>query len=145
MTNLAAAVGLPQLDGLAEMTATRQKNAAALRAGLAGVPGLLVPPEPPEGFEHVYHQFTIRITGEASTDRDTALQRIVDNGVGAGVYYPRNVFDYDCYRGHPQVIVDDVPHSTEIAAQVVSLPVHQYLSSDDVEQIIDVVAKAVAP
>lgn len=139
LTNLAAAVGIPQLDGLAEMTAARQGNAAALRSGLADVAGLLPPPEAPEGAEHVYHQFTCRVTSDASIDRDVAVEQIVAGGVGAGVYYPSNVFDYDCYRDDPRVVVDDVPHSTEIAGQVFSLPVHQHLSDADVDQIITVV------
>jgi perosamine synthetase len=141
LTNLAAAVGLPQLDDLDAMTTARQKNAAVLRAGLSGVPGLLVPPDPPSGYEHVYHQFTLRVTSEASVDRDTAVERIVAAGVGAGVYYPSNVFDYDCYRSHPGVVVDDVPTSTLIASQVFSLPVHQHLSDADLDRVVEVVAE----
>ena len=82
------------------MTTARRRNAGFLRAGLADIEGLLMPPEPPEGFDHVYHQFTVRATPDASIDRDSAVEAIVDAGVGAGVYYPKVVYDYDCYRDH---------------------------------------------
>ena len=50
LTNLAAAVGLPQLARLERDHARRQANAVALRAGLADVKGLRLPPEPePDG------------------------------------------------------------------------------------------------
>lgn len=136
LTNLAAAVGLPQLDRLATMTAARRKNADLLRAGLAGIDGLLMPPEPPAGFDHVYHQFTVRATPAAAIDRDSAVEAIVDAGVGAGVYYPKVVYDYDCYREHPGVVADPVPVALQIASEVFSLPVHQHLSGPDVDQII---------
>ncbi|NND73437.1 MAG: DegT/DnrJ/EryC1/StrS family aminotransferase [Ilumatobacter sp.] len=139
LTNLSAAVGIPQLDRLTEMTEARRKNAAALRAGLSGIDGLLLPPEPADGWDHVYHQFTVRVTPDARLDRDTAVDRIVAGGVGAGVYYPSTVFDYECYRAHPNVVLDDVPRATEIASQVLSLPIHQHLSDADVDTIIETV------
>ncbi len=136
LTNLAAAVGVPQLDRLDSMTAARRENAALLRSGLADIDGLLMPSEPPEGFDHVYHQFTVRATPEASIDRDSAVDAIVEAGVGAGVYYPKVVYDYDCYRDHPGVVADPVPVAEQVASEVFSLPVHQHLSASDVDQVI---------
>ena len=64
LTNLAAAVGLPQLARVHEISAARQRNASMLRAGLAGIEGLELPPEPLDGRTHVYHQFTVRVGSE---------------------------------------------------------------------------------
>jgi dTDP-4-amino-4,6-dideoxygalactose transaminase len=144
LTDLAAAVGLPQLARIKEITARRQRNAAALREGLAGVPGLITPPECPAGRTHVYHQFTVRIGPDARLGRDQFVEALAAEGVGSGVYYPRLVFDYDCYRAHPGVVIDDVPVAAEIAAQVVSLPVHPYLEDEDIATIIAAVRKVLA-
>ena len=78
----------------------------------------------------------MRATPDAPIDRDTAVDAIVAAGVGAGVYYPKVVFDYDCYRNHPGVVADPVPVAEQIASEVFSLPVHQHLSGSDVDQII---------
>ena len=139
LTNLAAAVGLPQIQRVAEMTASRQRNALLLRDGLGDVPGLVLPPEPGTGRTHVYHQFTARISAEGALSRDAFVAALNDAGVGCGVYYPKVVFDYDCYRSHPQVIVGDVPNAEKAAREVVSLPVHPYLSDADCDRIITVV------
>lgn len=139
LTNLAAAVGLPQLARLAEVTAQRQRNAAVLRSGLAGITGLELPPEPEPGRSHVYHQFTVRITDDAPVGRDAFVDELASRGVGSGIYYPKVVFDYDCYRDHPNVVVSDVPAARAAAAQVVSLPVHPFLTEDDLTTIVSAV------
>jgi perosamine synthetase len=135
LTNLAAAVGLPQLDRVHEINQARTANAAALRAGLAGISGLVLPQEPAADRSHVYHQFTIRVTGDAAVTRDQAIDGLTERCIGCGVYYPKVVFDYDCYRHHPRVIVDTFPKAVETASQVLSLPVHPYLTPDDLSTI----------
>ena len=46
----------------------------------------------------------------------------------------QGLFDYECYREHPQVRVSDVPVAASVAGQAVSLPVHPGLSSEDLRQ-----------
>lgn len=144
LTNLAAAVGLPQLDEVDEMVRLRGENAAALSAGLADVAGVVVPAVPDDAV-HVFHQYTVRITDECGVSRDEFVAALADRGVQSGVYYPRVVFDYDTYRNHPGVVVEPVPHASRIATEVVSLPVHQHLSDRDLDQIIEVVRKVCSP
>ena len=141
LTNLAAAVGLPQLARLEQVNAARSKNADALRAGLADVPGLRLPSEPETGRTHVYHQFTVRVTEDAPVTREEFVDELTKGGVGCGVYYPKVVFDYDCYRSHPRVVTDRFPNAENAAAEVVSLPVHPYLDDSDLDQIVTTVRK----
>jgi perosamine synthetase len=139
LTNLAAAVGLPQLGRLEQINEARRHNAEALRNGLAEVPGLVLPSEPEDGRTHVYHQFTIRIAPDARVSRDQFVDELNRRGVGCGIYYPKVVFDYDCYRSHPGVVIDDVPTAFRVASEVASLPVHPYLSASDLDQIVTTV------
>lgn len=141
LTDLAAAVGLPQLDRVNETTSARQHNAGVLRAGLEGVEGLQLPPEAGHDRTHVYHQFTVRIADDAPLDRDDFVNALAELGVGSGVYYPKLVYDYDCYRDDPRVIVGDMPNATTIARQVVSLPVHPFLTESELDQIVTAVRK----
>jgi perosamine synthetase len=140
LTDLQAALGLPQLGRYASIVEARKRNAARLIEGLEGVPGVVAPRELP-GRSHVWHQFTIRVTDEARVDRDTFVQRLADEGVGAGVYYPRLLWDYDAYRDHPRVLRREAPVAEQIARQVVSLPVHNALSDDDLSTIVAAVRK----
>ncbi|NLA36940.1 MAG: DegT/DnrJ/EryC1/StrS family aminotransferase [Actinobacteria bacterium] len=140
LTDLQAAVGIPQLQRLDAINAKRNANAAFLSEGLAGIEGL-VTPTIAEGRRHVWHQYTVRITPDASLGRDAFVDAMIEAGVGAGVYYPKAVYDYDCYRDHPRVIAYPAPTAERIAAQVVSLPVHPKLSQNDLEVIVATVRK----
>ena len=140
LTDLQAAIALPQVDRLQETNDVRRANAAHLSEGLRSVPGLRVP-EGPTGREDVFHQYTVRVSAGAAVDRDGLVAALADRGVGAGVYYPRLVHDYDCYREHPQVVVDETPVAARAAREVVSLPVHPYLSGADLDRIVDAVAE----
>jgi dTDP-4-amino-4,6-dideoxygalactose transaminase len=140
LTDLQAAIALPQVDRLQETNDVRRANATHLSEGLRSVPGLRVP-EVPTGREHVFHQYTVRVSAGAAVDRDGLVAALADRGVGAGVYYPRLVHDYDCYREHPQVVVDETPVAARAAREVVSLTVHPHLSGAELDRIVDAVAE----
>jgi dTDP-4-amino-4,6-dideoxygalactose transaminase len=140
MTELQAAVGLPQMDTYRENVEARRANAAALTEGLAAVPGLVTPRVVGDR-GHVWHQYTVRVTDAAAIGRDDLVERLHSAGVGCGVYYPRLVFDHDCFRGHPHVMPADVPAAAAAVREVVSLPVHPGLSASDIDVIISTVVE----
>jgi perosamine synthetase len=142
MTDLQAAVGIPQMARLDEIIAARRHNAAVLREGLEGIEGLDLPPGDDESRFHVYHQFTVRVRPAARLDRDALVRTLAEAGVGTGIYYPRVVYDYDCYRGHPLVQATPTPEAAAAAAEVLSLPVHPHLTLADVERIVAEVRSA---
>ncbi|WP_104524665.1 DegT/DnrJ/EryC1/StrS family aminotransferase [Blastococcus atacamensis] len=140
LTDLQAAIALPQLGRLAQINEARRSNAAYLSEHLRDVPGLRLP-EVPAGREHVFHQYTVRVTAEASVDRAGFVAALGERGVRAGIYYPRLMHDYDCYREHPRVVVDETPVALQAAAEAVSLPVHPQLSGADLERIVAAVTE----
>lgn len=142
LTDLQAALALPQLERYSTTVATRQRNAARLIDELSNVPGVVVPRQL-ENREHVWHQFTIRVTAEARVSRDDFVAQLAERGIGAGIYYPKLVFDYDAYRSHPRVAVSAVPVAERVVSEVISLPVHNALSDGDLAEIIAAV-RAVA-
>jgi dTDP-4-amino-4,6-dideoxygalactose transaminase len=138
LTDVQAAIAIPQLATLVACNELRRSNAARLDAGLRDVPGLRTPAVVP-GNTHVFHQYTVRVTEDAHLDRDTLARRLVPRGIETGVYYPRAVYDYDCYRTHPQVVVSSTPGAEAAGREVLSLPVHPGLSADDIDRVIDAV------
>lgn len=141
LTDLAAAVAIPQFDRIDATIAARRANAARLTAGLGDVAGLIAP-RAEDGRGHVWHQYTIRLTEEAAVDRAGLIDALVEQEIGHGIYYPRAVYDYDCYRSHPRVVIDGSPRAESFARSVLSLPVHHHLVDDEVDTVIEVVRKA---
>ena len=135
MTDLQAAVGIPQISRLSLIHRTRAQNASRLLEGLSGIPGLELPVERP-GRRHAWHQFTVRVTNEARLTRDALKHELANRGIGSGVHYPKALIDYDCYKQHPLVRVSDVPNSRLLASEVLSLPVHHSLVEADIDKIV---------
>lgn len=136
MTELQAALGIPGLEQLDTRLATRRVHAAALQAGLGQLEGIVIPNEP-DGRTHAWHQFTIRVTDAARVSRDNLASELSARGIATGVYYPRPVFDYDCYRDHPHVHTGHFPTAEHAAREVLSLPVHPGLSEGDLTRIVE--------
>ena len=145
LTDLAAAVAVPQFGRLPAIIAARSANAAYYQHHLAGLPGVVTPVTLP-GRSHAWHQYTLRITADCPVARDTVLSRLNEAGIGAGVYYPRAVYDYAPYRAHPRVRIDGGgPVAERVAGEVVSLPVHQHLTEGQRDQVVAAVHAAVTP
>jgi perosamine synthetase len=138
MTEVSAAIGVSELRRLADRTARRKHNASRLSEGLSGMKGLVLP-FAGVGREHVYHQYTVRVTAEAACSRDDLAAGLGARGIRTGIYYPRPVYDYECFRDHPLVCAEPMPCAEQAAAEVLSLPVHPGLTDEE----IDMVAAAV--
>jgi len=131
MTDLHAAIGLVQLGRLEEFTSRRAANAAYLSANISSVKT----PAVREGYRHVWHQYTIRVSGSGgSATRDVAVKQLNDAGVGTGIFYPIPAHKQAYLRDHG---VEDVslPVAEQLANEVISLPVHPQLSQADLETI----------
>jgi dTDP-4-amino-4,6-dideoxygalactose transaminase/acetyltransferase-like isoleucine patch superfamily enzyme len=138
LTDLQAAIITVQLKRLPAINRSRRNHAARLSAGLSGIRGLVLPVTP-AGREHVWHQYTVRVTPEARMDRDQLRKCLDTAGVDSRPYYPRLVHDYDCYRNHPQVIADETPRARQAVREVLSIPVHPALTDADLSWIISVI------
>jgi perosamine synthetase len=135
MTELQAALGVAQMARLPDIVEARRRNARLLTEGLSGIEGLLLPVEPP-GRWHVYHQYTVRVTPAARRTRDELRWLLEANEIGCGVYYPRPVFDYPCFRDDPRIARSPTPMAARLAAEVLSLPVHPKLTAADLDRVI---------
>lgn len=133
MTDLHAAIGLAQAGRLADFTRKRQANAAYFNERIKSV----VTPRVKEGYEHVWHQYTIRV--DNGRDRDAAVTQLNQAGIGTGIFYPVPAHQQEYMRR----IVGSVhmPVAERLAGEVISLPVHPQLSLADRETIVAEVNK----
>ena len=132
LTELQAAVAIPQLERLEVLAARRAANAALLDELLAA-DGRAARLPLPAGRRHAWHQYTVLLPGGA--DRDAVVAALARAGVQAGVYYPRLVWDHPVYRDRPGVVADPTPAAAGIASRCLSLPVHPGCSQADLEQV----------
>ena len=135
MTDLAAAIGLVQLDKLERNTVRRQAIALRYDAAFADLPIRL--PVTPAGRIHVFHQYTL----EVGSERDAILAGLREAGVGADVYYPVPVHRqaYIMERG----LHADLPVTDAAAARTIALPMHPGLTDEEQATVIAAVRSQV--
>lgn len=139
MTDVAAAIAIPQMERLDEIVSARRHNADLLTSLLRCVGGVTTP-RVPSGRGHVWHQYTVLL--EPGVDRDRVAASMSSAGVDTGVYYPGLVWDHDAYRDHPNVNRDDTPFARECTSRCLSLPVHPGLSARDLERVAESLDRA---
>lgn len=134
LSDLHAAIGLVQIGRLQEFTAARRKNAAFLNAHLTSV----ITPQVYAGYEHVWHQYTVRV--KSGIDRDEAVEVLQQAGIGTGIFYPVPAYKQThlVEMGYGDLIL---PVVEQLVKEVISLPVHPQLSSDDLKKIVTEVNK----
>src|SRR5712692_10156483 len=111
LDELQAAILRVKLRHLSNWQRARQANAAEYTRLLSQIPGVM-PPIAPQGFEHVFHQYTIRI------ERRGALQQFLsERKIGSAVYYPHPLHLQPLYAslGHKP---SDFPHAERAAQEV---------------------------
>lgn len=80
--------------------------------------------------DHVWHVFVIR------TDNRDGLQKYLsDNGVGTVIHYPIAPHHQDAYK---ELSKNSYPISEQIHDQVLSLPIGQHLSMNEIEAIVKI-------
>lgn len=138
MSDIHAAIGIPQLDLLDERIAARRHNARQLCVGLSGSPGLLTPSTPP-GRSPVWQEYPVRIGPHAMLSREELAEELARRGIATAVRHPRLVFEHAAFRDHPRIAPSspgDFPVARRLTGEALSLPVHSRLTESDVDRIV---------
>ena len=127
LDGLQAAVLRAKLPHLDAWNDGRRAAAARYRELLAGVPGLTLPVERP-GAVHVYHQYTVRVTGER---RDALKDALASQGIETMVYYPKSMHELPVYA-RPGL---SFPNAERASREVLSLPLWPRISREVQERV----------
>lgn len=101
--------------------------------GYVGVPI----PEP--YFSHAWGLYTITCK---SNQRESLIQNLQENGIPCNVYYRKPLHLQAAYQHFPRA-AEDLVHAEKACAKVLSLPMHPYLTNDQLEYITFHVKEAV--
>jgi UDP-2-acetamido-2-deoxy-ribo-hexuluronate aminotransferase len=95
-----------------------------------------VTPEIQPGNTHVYAQYTIRAAG-----RDALGERLKGLGIPTAVYYPRCLHEQPVFAKLGYAL-GDFPAAEKASREVISLPMHPFLSEEDQDKIVNAVLGA---
>jgi dTDP-4-amino-4,6-dideoxygalactose transaminase len=133
--SIQAAVLLEKLAIFDDECAARARIAARYDEALED---LVQIPVVPTHCTSVWAQYTIR-----SPRRDRIVASLGTKGIPTQVFYPKPIHTQPPYRGFP-VAAGGLPVTEQLAQDVVSLPMHPYLSDDDQARVIAALRAALA-
>ena len=130
LDTLQAAILLPKLKAFAEYELDAVNQAA--RWYTERLAESFVTPTVPEGFFSSWAQYTILLKNRE--ERDRTRERLAAKNIPAMIYYPRGLHQQEAYR---YLVLPDswYPNTLEATERVLSLPMHPYLSEEEVEQV----------
>lgn len=114
-----------KLDYLDEWNERRRELAAVYDDGLAETE--VRRPDVRSDSTHVFHQYVVR-----SSSRDALSSNLQEKGIQTGIHYPLPNHTQPGYR-QPK----SLPVTEEVCSQVMSLPLHPYLSEEEVKQVVE--------
>ncbi|HIZ86408.1 MAG TPA: DegT/DnrJ/EryC1/StrS family aminotransferase, partial [Candidatus Coprenecus stercoravium] len=131
LDTIQAAVLEVKLRHLDEYCAARREAAHRYNAMLSGVDGIGLPAEAPFS-THVYHQYTLKVSGGR---RDALKEFLASKGIPSMIYYPLPLHRQKAYL-HDGT---GLKIAEELAASVLSLPMHTELTSSVQERTAEAV------
>ncbi|MBM3883758.1 MAG: DegT/DnrJ/EryC1/StrS family aminotransferase [Verrucomicrobia bacterium] len=96
----------------------------------------LCPPSVAPGNTHVYAQYTIRVP-----NRDTVAAQLKERGIPTAVYYPRCLHEQPVFANSGSKW-GDFPQAERASREVLSLPMHPFLSEADQDRVIESMRQA---
>jgi len=130
MDTYKAAIGLEQLQLLAEWNSRRREIAKRYTSELTDISELTLPPTGGNDITPAWYFYVVR-----TEQRDRLHEYLDQKGVETGVHYPTPVHLQPPYKemGYKK---GDFPVSEQWASQVLSLPVHPHMDDDQVDHVI---------
>jgi dTDP-4-amino-4,6-dideoxygalactose transaminase len=134
LDTLQAAILIEKLKIFPEEIEARQQVADRYRLALSGLVGV---PRVPAGSKSVWAQYTVRVPAHL---RDTLAEALRNEGIPTAVYYPTPVHHQVAYRHFP-VAFGGLRVAERLPTEVLSLPMHAYLSQQDQHRIVKSVTR----
>lgn len=136
LDTLQAAILLPKFKAFVEYELDAVNNVAAWYT--KRLQNYFNTPYVPEGFYSSWAQYTLLL--EDQNQRHQLQQKLREQGIPSMVYYPRGLHQQEAYR---EMNWSDTlfPNTIKATQTVLSLPMHPYLTEDDVDWICRTILK----
>lgn len=128
LNDLAAAVGLGNLEDFPARLARRRAIGDYYRSNLAGVPGLTLLRHDPDR-THAYWIFTVLVER-----RENFVRKLAEHGIPASVVHQR--IDRNQVFGG---VRRNLSGQAEFDERQIAIPLHEKLSDEDIDQVVSVI------
>jgi len=140
MTDIAAAIGIHQLERAEAMRQERERIAGEFIQRLSDVDEIELPVVDTDRI-HAWHLFPIRLLLDTLTlDRDAFVRELGRDGISCSVHWrPLHLHPY--YEQEFGWRESDLPVASDVWRRLVSLPIFSLMSNHEVEVVVDAVRR----
>lgn len=135
MPDLAAAIGLGQLEIAEELRKERQKVAEYYLRHLEDIDSVILPQCNGSHEDHAWHLFPIILKPEAKLSRNDFIEQMANLGIGTSVHY-KPIHRLTYYKERYGLQSTDFPVTDKTWLGTVSLPLYPYMEEADLIYII---------
>lgn len=141
MDEVRAAYGLLNLRQVDTAIEARHQVAKIYREALKDVKGITFWNDAP-GVRHNYGYFPIFVDAEQyGMTRDELYFKMKEQGIWGRRYFYPLISDFAPYKDLPSSTTENLPVATKMANQVICLPIHHALTTDDIQRVIHSIIK----
>lgn len=140
LTDIAAALGIVQLEKLDAFDLRRQELARRFTARLSSRSDLQLPAAPSH-MHHAWHLYIVGIKPGTRVTREIFIERMTERGIGTSVHFiPAHFHPY--YAKHLGLTRGALPKAEAAYEGAVSIPLYPAMSDDEVDYVLDGVERA---
>jgi perosamine synthetase len=134
LTDVAAAIGIHQLERAEQMRLSRERIAALYDAAFRGVEEIDTPPMPANRL-HAWHLYPIRLRLDAlAIDRNTFISALRAAGIGCSVHWrPLHLHPY--YQDTFGWSANDCPVASREWERLISLPLFPSMTDEEIAAV----------
>lgn len=139
LTDVAAALGIPQLHKCDQFSAIRRRYAQLYTEGFRDIPEIIVPTVMGD-VEHAWHLYVIQLDlDRLRIGRNQLIELLKKEGIGTSVHFiPLHLHPF--YRDNYRYLPKDFPVASSVFERILSLPIYPKMDEPDLQRVIDVVA-----
>ena len=137
LTDVAAAIGIPQLHKCDRFGKIRQQYAALYNEGFKDFPEITVP-RVLDDIDHAWHLYVIQLdVDRLRIGRNDMIDQLKKQGIGTSVHFiPLHLHPY--YRDNCGYSPKDFPIASAAFERIISLPIYPKMTEDDIQRVIEV-------
>ena len=143
LTDIAAAIGLAQLERAQEFRNARAELVQAYRERLQGIESLRLPPPDDGRNGHAWHLFVIRVDPASNLDRNRLIEEINAQGIGTSVHY-KPLHRLTHWSKTALLDPSGYPNADDWFDHCLSLPLFPSMTPEEFEAVCAAVENAVA-
>ena len=143
LTDLASALGIPQLRKCHDFRKIRHRYAMRYNEGFKDIPEIIVP-QVKEDIEHAWHLYVIQLDlNRLRIGRDEIINLLKQQGIGTSVHFiPLHLHPY--YRNNNNCSSSkDFPIANQVFKRIISLPIYPKMTDADIQHVIEIVTMLV--